>query len=99
MQVAAARVEEPSEIALAAHMRLQFVAIEQLRRPIAIVFVQFARPIIQFLHMPRLDRDVDMVGAVVAIDGVLADQRLGQIQGLDGQVEQTPRVIAADLRQ
>ena len=37
MQVAAARVEQPAEIALAAHVRLQFGAIEQARRAVAVL--------------------------------------------------------------
>ncbi len=32
VQVAAARVDQPSEIAFAAYMRLQFIAIQQTRR-------------------------------------------------------------------
>jgi hypothetical protein len=39
---------------------------------------------------------VNMVGVVVAVDGVLGDQRLREIQGLDGQIEQAPSIVAAD---
>jgi hypothetical protein len=98
VQVAAARVDESSEIPLAAHMRLQFVATQQSRRWIVVFLVQLAGPIVQFLEMPRFDGDVDMVCVVVAIDGVFADQGLGEIQRLDGQVEQMPCVIPANFR-
>ena len=95
--MAAARVDESSKITCAAYMRLQFVAVQQPRRAVAVFLVQLARPIVEFLQVPRLDGDVDMIRAIVAIDGVLADQRLGKIQRLDGQVEQAACVVAADL--
>jgi len=72
--VAAARVDESSKVALAAYMRLQLIAIQQSRGRVVAVLVQFARPLFQFLEVPRLDRDVNMVCVVVAIDRVLADQ-------------------------
>ena len=97
VQMAAARIDEPAEIALAAHVRLQFIAIQQLHRGVAVVFVQLAGPILQFRDMPRLDGDVHMIGVIVAVDAVLGDQRLREIQRLDGQIEQPARVVAADL--
>jgi hypothetical protein len=59
--------------------------------------VQFTRPFLELLNMPRLDGDVNVIGMIIAIDGVLVDQRLGEIQCLDGQIEQAPCVIAADF--
>jgi hypothetical protein len=97
MQMAAARVDEPSEVMIAANVLLQLLAVQQPCRAVTIILVQFTRPIVQFLQMPRLDGDVDMVGVILAIDGVLANQRLREIQGLDGQFEQALCVIAADL--
>ena len=47
--------------------------------------------------MPRFDRDMHVIGAVVAVDAVLANQGLRQIECLDGQIEQAPRVERADL--
>ena len=47
--------------------------------------------------MPRLGRDVHVVGPVVAVDAVLADQRLSEIERLDRQIEQAPRILAPDL--
>jgi hypothetical protein len=46
--------------------------------------------------MPGFDGDVDVVRPIVAIDGVLGNQRAGQIERFDRQIEQTPRVGAAD---
>ena len=97
VQVAAARVDEPSEVMIAADVPLQLLAVQQPCRAVVIILVQFTHPNVQFLQMSRLDGDVDMVGVILAIDGVLADQRLREIQGFDGQVEQAPCVIAADL--
>src|SRR5258708_26977593 len=97
VEVAAARVDQPSEIATAPYMRLQFVAIQQARGGVAVLLVQFTSPVGQLIEMPRFDGDVNMVGVVVAIDGVLGDQRLREIQGLDGQIEQTSSIVAADF--
>ena len=97
VQVAAARVDQPSEVAAAPHVRLQFVAIQQAHRGVIIFLAQFMCPIVQFPKMARFDRDVNMVRVVVAIDGVLVDQRLREIQGLDRQIEQAPCIVAADF--
>src|SRR5271165_489721 len=95
--MAAARVDEPSEIALAAHMRLQLVAVQAAGRCIAVVLMELTRPGIQFAQMARLGGDMNMAGVVVAIDLVLADQSLREIQRLDGQIEQAARVRAPHL--
>ena len=47
--------------------------------------------------MPRLGRDVHVVRPVVALDAVIANQRLREIERLHGHVEQAPRVLAPDL--
>src|SRR5271168_4433241 len=47
--------------------------------------------------MAVLEGYMHMVGAVVALDTVIANQRLSEIQRLDGKVEQAPCVIAANL--
>ena len=44
--------------------------------------------------MPGLDRHVDVIRLIVAVDGVLGDQRLGEVQRLDRHIEQAPGVIA-----
>ena len=47
--------------------------------------------------MTRFDGDVHMVGVVIAVDGVLGDQGLRQVQRLDGQIKQAARVGVADF--
>ncbi len=71
VQVAAARVDESSEVAFAADMRLQFVAIQQAHARVVAFLVQFASPVVQFFEMPRFDRDMNVAWAVVTVDGVL----------------------------
>src|SRR5258707_13386744 len=61
MQVAAARVDQPSEIAAAPYMRLQFVAIQQAGGWGVVLFVQFTGPIRQPLEMPRRERKLNVV--------------------------------------
>ena len=78
-------------------MRLQFFAVQQAHGWVVVLLVQFADPVGEFLNLPRFDGDMNVVRVVVAIDGVLADQRLSEIQGLDGQIEQAPRIVAADV--
>ena len=95
--MAAARIDESAEIALAAHVGLQRLAIEQARRLVAVVMVQFMDPLRQFAKMPRFGRDVHVIRAVVAIDAVVADQGLGQIERFDRQIEQAARILGADL--
>src|ERR1035441_8216475 len=55
MQMTAARVEYPAQIAIAAHVRLQLGAIEQARRAITVLVVQLMDPLLQFIEMPRLE--------------------------------------------
>ena len=45
--------------------------------------------------MARLYRDVHVIGTVVAVDGMVADQGLSQIQRLDRKIKQTTSVVAA----
>ena len=47
--------------------------------------------------MPRLGRDVHVVRPVVAVDAVIANQRLREVERLHRHVEQAPRILAADL--
>jgi hypothetical protein len=47
--------------------------------------------------MARFDGDVNMVGVVLAVDAVLGDQGLREVQRFDGQTEQAPRVVVADF--
>src|SRR5258708_39589591 len=86
VQVAAARVDQSSEIAAALYMSLQLAAVQELHGRVAVLFMQFTSPIGQLLKMPRFDGNVNMVGVVVALDGVLFDQLLREIRGLDGQI-------------
>ncbi len=95
--MAAARIDEPAEIALAAHVGLQLLAIEQSRRCVVVVMVQLLDPLRQFPNMPRFGRDVNVIRTVVAIDAVVADQGLGQIERFDRQIEQAARIRGADL--
>ncbi len=48
--------------------------------------------------MPALDRDMNVIGAVIAFDAVFGDQLLRQVEGLDRHVEQSPGVVESDLR-
>ena len=98
VQVSAARVDQTAEIALAAHVRLQLVAIEEAHRSVAVLIVQFASPVAKLPYMPRLDRDVHVIGPVVAVDRVLANQGLRHIERFDRQIEQAARVGRAHLR-
>src|ERR1700722_18359438 len=93
----AARVEESAQVPLAAHVSLQLVAIQQSNRRVAVVFVQLPCPLIEFPQVARLHCDVHMIWTVVALDGVLLDQGLSQVQRLDRQVEQTPGVFSPDF--
>ena len=47
--------------------------------------------------MTRFDGDVNMVGVVLAVDAVLGDQGLREVQRFDGQIEQAARVGVADF--
>jgi len=85
--VSAARVEQSAQIPLAAHVALELVAIQQLHRRVAIVFAQFPRPLLKFPHVTWFHGDVQLIRAVVAIDGVFLDQGLRQVQCLDRQIE------------
>ena len=87
----------PPKYRLAAHVALQLVAIQQPHRCVAVIFVQFPGPLLEFPHVAGFDGDVHLIGPVVAIDGVFPDQGLRQVQRLDRQVKQTPRVLPAHL--
>jgi len=53
--------------------------------------------LLKLLHVARFHGDMHMIGVVVAIDGVVAHQRLSQIQRLDREGEQSLGVIPAYL--
>ncbi len=95
--MSAARVDQACKIAIAANMVLEFFAIQHARGWVGVFLVQFPGPFIQFLYLARFQRDMHMIGLILAIDGVVADQRLGEVQSLDGKVEQTACIIAPDV--
>ena len=97
MQVTAARVEKPAEIPAAAHMGLQLVPIEQAHRFVGVLAAQLVEPLGKLVEMPRLGGDMDVVGAVVALDAMLFDERAVEIERFDRQVEQPPCILAPDL--
>ena len=59
--------------------------------------MQLLFPFLQLHDLARLHRDVQVVGVIAAVDLVMSDQGLRQVQGVDRHVEQTPRIVAPDL--
>ena len=95
--MSAARVDEPGKIAIAAYMVLEFVAIQHARGWVGVLLVQFPGPFFQFPYLARFQRDMHMIGLILAIDRVFAHQRLCEVQSLDGKVKQAPCIIATDV--
>src|ERR1700722_1079906 len=58
--------------------------------------MKFAGPFLELPQVPWFGGDMYVVGVVVAVDRIVADQGLRQVQSLDRQVEQAERVLAAD---
>ena len=96
--MSAARIDQSAQVALAAHVRLQLGAIEQAHRLVAVLIVQFLIPVAKFLKMPRFGGDVHVIGPVVAVDRMLANQCSSDIERFDRQLEQAARVGRAYLR-
>ncbi len=93
----AARIDEAAEVALALHVQGELAALEKPHRAVVVLLVQLALPVAKLLEVSRLGRNVHMVRPVVALDAVIADQRLREIERFHGHVEQAPRVLAPDL--
>ncbi len=64
---------------------------------IGVLLVQFPGPFLQFPYLAGFQRDMHMIGLVVAIDRVFAHQRLRELQRLDGKVKQTACIVASDV--
>jgi hypothetical protein len=96
MQMPAAGVDEAAEVTLAHDVRAQLIAIEHAHGPIAVT-PEFARPLLEFQHVARLHRHVQMIRLVVAGNRELPNERLRKIETLDREVEQASRIRGAHL--
>src|SRR5450432_1211345 len=97
MQMAAACIEQAAKVALALHMGLKVGAVEEANRVVIIFILQFMHPLDEFPDLPRLDRHMQVVRAIVAGDCVALDQRLRQIERFDREIEHSSRRLWADL--
>ena len=97
VQMPAARIQQAAEIARAPHVGLQLPPVEQVHRAITVLAAKLLEPLAELDEMPRLGRDVHVVGTVVALDAVLSDERLIEIEGLHRHLEQPFRILASDL--
>src|SRR5579859_5237048 len=97
VQVSAAAVEQPCKISVAVHMGVSFLAIQHACRLVGIFIAELVGPLAKFLHVAGFQSDVHMVGVIVAIDGVFANQRLREIQCLDREVEQSMCIGSSHL--
>jgi hypothetical protein len=68
-------------------VRLECIAIEQARRAVVILVVQFVDPLREFLQVAGFGGDVHVIRTVIAVDAVFGDEGLSTGQRIDRHLE------------
>jgi hypothetical protein len=97
MQVAAAVVAQATDVATGVQHLAELGPVEPACRRVTVLVGQFVlvRPQVRFL--PRLERGMQVAPVQVAVDAVLLDQALQQVECVDRDVEHLPCVGLAHL--